>query len=312
MIRTLLALYPLLNLFACTLVQAPGEDQVLKETAILVEEVKQFGKTVGIEPTAALRQTTQESQALSMLWFWLQRAGTLALRTPIDVRMAMGFSTVKEKLPLEQVYRVDGYSVYYRQGNEFADERSVATIGFADEPIVRRVKVVLHEDLHGDQNFALTWDVEESVITPLGSLAAVKFFEHKGDSENARKALDSLEEERKVARELNDLVKEAERIFRTDPVEEAKRKVLAAMASFPTYHRQFQRQIRGQHPPTALEAKLSHDLAYYKYFDWIVALYEKSGDLRALIEDLKKLPRDAGSETVKEHLRQLNAKYSAR
>ncbi|HET8562829.1 MAG TPA: hypothetical protein VFM35_03035, partial [Candidatus Binatia bacterium] len=119
-------------------------------------------------------------------------------------------------------------------------------------------------------------------------------------------------EERKVARELNDLVKEAERIFRTDPVEEAKRKVLAVMASFPTYHRQFQRQIRGQHPPTALEAKLSHDLAYYRYFDWIVSLYEKSGDLRALIEDLKKLPRDAGSETVKEHLRQLNAKYSAR
>ncbi len=85
-----------------------------------------------------------------MLWLWMQRAGTLALHRPIDIRTAIGFSAEKERLKVEQVYRVDGYSVYYRQGNEFADSRSVATIGFAAQPIVRRVMVVLHEDLHGD------------------------------------------------------------------------------------------------------------------------------------------------------------------
>lgn len=40
---------------------------------------------------------------------------------------------------------------------------------------MRRVKVILHEDLHGDKNFALSWEVEESIVTPLGSLAAVEF-----------------------------------------------------------------------------------------------------------------------------------------
>ena len=41
-----------------------------------------------------------------MLWFWMQRVGTLALSVPVDIRMAIGFSTAKEDLELEQVYRV--------------------------------------------------------------------------------------------------------------------------------------------------------------------------------------------------------------
>ena len=109
----------------------------LKETANLIDEVKAFGKTIGIEPTPALSRTSEEGSALSMLWLWLQRAGTLALHAPVDIRLAIGFRTETERLRIEQVYRVDGYSVYYRQGNEFADSRSVATIGFAAEPVVR-------------------------------------------------------------------------------------------------------------------------------------------------------------------------------
>src|SRR5262249_47714988 len=65
----------------------------LEENARLVDEVKAFGKTLGIEPTEALSRTTQEQPTLSMLWLWMQRLGTLALRAPVDIRMAIGFST---------------------------------------------------------------------------------------------------------------------------------------------------------------------------------------------------------------------------
>src|SRR5262245_35029814 len=143
-----------LSLSCCSLVREHNTMR-LEENARLVEEVKAFGKTLGIEPTEALSRTTQEQAALSMLWLWMQRVGTLALRAPVDIRMAIGFSNAKEDLKLEQVYSVDGYSVYYRQGNEFADSRSVGTVAFAGEGTVRRVKVILHEDLHGDNNFAL-------------------------------------------------------------------------------------------------------------------------------------------------------------
>ena len=124
-----------LSLSSCTFARRDSAVR-LEENARLVEEVKAFGKTLGIVPTEALSRTSQERPTLSMLWFWMQRVGTLALHVPVDIRMAIGFSTAKEDLKLEQVYRVDGYSVYYRQGNEFADSRSVATAGFAGEGTV--------------------------------------------------------------------------------------------------------------------------------------------------------------------------------
>ena len=294
---------------ACTTIPVP--DGRLRETASLIGEVKIFGKALGIEPTPALSRTAQDGPALSMLWFWMQRNGTLALRGPMDVRMAVGFNLESDRLKVEQVYRVDGYSVYYRQGNEFSDSRAVATIGFADEPIVRRVKVILHEDLHGDVNFALAWEIEEAIVTPLGSLGAIEYFRHKGDEKNWKNAVASVSEERKVARELTALAEQAEKIFAAESPEAAKQKILAMLPSFPAYYRQFERQIRGQHPPTVLEAKLSHDLAYYRYFEQIAMLAEIAPNLTTLIDDLKRLPQDATVTTAEQFLRELSSKYHA-
>ena len=250
-----------------------NETELLEDASATIQEIKAFERDLGIEPTQALAQTSEQKTPTSMLWFWLQRTGTLALRTPIDVRLTLGFAKSKEEVALDQVYGVDGYSVYYRQGNEFADPRSVTTKGFARAGAVRQVSVVIHEDLHGDANFDLPWEIEESLITPLGSLAAA-----------------------------------AETIFSNQSVESAKEKIVAMIPSYPVYHRYFLRQIQGQDPETAVEAKLSHDLAYYRYFDQIVALYETTGDLKALLRDLRKAPRDA--ETLAAYLRSLEKSYA--
>jgi hypothetical protein len=302
-----------LSLSACALAERPGSqsEQRLRETAILIEEVKAFGKTLGIEPTDALSRTSAGDRALSMLWFWLQKAGTLAVSVSIDIRMAVGFDAAKEQLPLEQVYRVDGYSVYYRQGNEYADSRSAATPSFAAQGIVRRVNVILHEDLHGDANFALPWDIEESVVTPLGSLAALEYFKRKDDVENLQRAQAAVIEGRQISRELRELVREAEKIFRDISIDEAKQKILDRLSGYPAYQSMFQRQIAGQHPPTVLEAKLSHDLAYFRYFDAIVALAEKPVALKALIAELKKLSQDSTPDIADKFLQSLGAKYLA-
>jgi hypothetical protein len=301
-------------LFLCSCATIQSIDQTsggrLSDTARLIDDVKAFGKTLGIEPTPALSRTSREGPALSMLWLWMQRAGTLALRQPVDIRMAIGFGTEKERLKVEQVYRVDGYSVYYRQGNEFADPRSVATIGFAAEPAVRRVVVVLHEDLHGDANFALPWDIEEAIVTPLGSLAAIAYFGQKGDEPSRQNALAALNEERELCRELNALAEESKQILAALPIDEAKQAVLERLSRYPTYRRQFERQIRDQHPPTVVEAKLSHDLAYYRYFDRIAALAELAPDLKVLIGDVKRLPADASLELTDKFLQDLYSRYS--
>jgi len=303
----------LLALNACALSARSGfqSDEGLRETADLIQEVKAFGRTLGIEPTDALSRTTGEGRPLSMLWLWLQKAGTLARNRAVDIRMAVGLSTIKEKSKIEQVYRVEGYSVYYRQGNEFADPRSAVTPSFAAEGMVRRVQIILHEDLHGDANFDLPWDIEEAVVTPLGALAAAEYFKHKGDPENLKLAQSALNEGRQISRELRKLVNEAEAIFQNTPVEDAKQKILALLLSYPAYQSMFQRQIVGQHPATVLEAKLSHDLAYFRYFEAIVTVTEKPLAIDVLIAELKKLPRDATPELTDGFLDALESKYSA-
>lgn len=283
----------------------------LRRTADLIGRVKTFGLTIGIEPTEALARTAGSGPPLSMLWLWMQRMGTIALQGPVDVRLAIGFHNERERLKLEQVYRVDGYSVYYRQGSEFADGRALATAGFAAEPIVRRVMVVLHEDLHGDVNFKLPWEIEEALVTPLSALAAAEFFRREGDAGLLEHALDRVAEERRLARELNDLAHTAERLFKSAPWEEASAAIFALMAQYPAYEQRFRRQTRGQHPSTALEAKLSHDLAYYRYFDRIAGLAALAPDLKTLVQDLKVIPADATHTVAEEVLRRLEIKYSA-
>ena len=311
LIRVAGALFLFVMLSSCSTVPLAGDTARLRQTADLIEEVKAFGKTLGIEPTEALRQTVQGGSSLSMLWLWMQREGTLALRGPVDIHLAIGLNVEKEAPKLEQVYRVAGYSVYYRQGSEFADPRSVATVGFAEEALVRRAKVILHEDLHGDVNFALPWEIEEAIVTPLGSLAVIEYLRHKGDEKNLQNAAVSLAEERKVSRELMAVIDEAQRIFAAVKVDDAKQQILNKLANYPNYQRQFERQTRDQHSGTVLEAKLSHDLAYYRYFDAIAALAEKAPDLRTLIEDLKTLPKDTSHSVLQRYLGELDAKYSA-
>lgn len=296
---------------SCATILRPDAAARLQQTAGLIEEVKAFGKSLGIEPTAALSRTAREGAALSMLWLWMQREGTLALNAPMDIRTAIGYSAETQRVKVEQVYRVDGYSVYYRQGNEFADARSVATLDFAEEPIVRRVKVILHEDLHGDSNFALPWEIEEAIVTPLGSLATVEYFRWKGDERNLQNALTSVGEERQASKELNALVARARSIFGQESIDAAKQKVLALVGEYPVYQKQFERQVRGQHAPTVLEAKLSHDLAYYRYFDSIAGLAELAPNLKALIGDLKAIPVNASHAAIDEYLHGLGSKYSA-
>jgi hypothetical protein len=302
----------LCNVASCTLtVPDTGDNRGLEETVALVDAVKAFEKSLGVEPTQSLSYSSQRQSSLSMLWVWLQRAGTLALRGPIDIRMAIGFNADKERIPLERIYKVDGYSVYYRQGNEFADDRAVTTVGFAAEGAVRRVKVIIHEDLHGDRNFDLPWEVEESIVTPLGSLAAVEFFRRRGDEANLSRARAALANERELSRELASIVRRAEVIFAAEPPDEAKTNILSMLSEYPVYQRQFQRQTAAQNSATVLEAKLSHDWVYFRYFDAIAQLAEQSGALRELIDQLKGLPVDASVQDGENYLRQLFLRHRA-
>lgn len=303
----LLAPLLLSALLACSLARGAGDDEQkdFRETLALVQEVKAFGRTLGIEPTDALRQSSREKPARSMLWLWLQRLGTIALRTSLDVRLEIQFLAAKEDLPLEQLYLSGGYSIYFRQGNQFGDPRSIATIDFARDSVLMRVKTALHEDLHDDRNFDLPWEDEESIITPLGALAALEFFKHKADHANVKRSLQGIEEERTRSKELVAIAQAADQLFRMEPLSESRKKVIALVRSSPNYASWFDFHLERQDADRALEAKISHDLAYYKYYERIVSLYENRGELRTLIRDLKKIPQGMTGEALEKFLAEL-------
>jgi hypothetical protein len=287
------------------------DEKLLQDTVLLAKEVKEFGKTLGIVPTQALNQSTLEKPGQSMLWLWLQKRGTLAFRRPIDVRLWLRFAATKEQIPLDYLYNISDYSVYYRQGNQFGDSRSAATVDFARDSLPNKVKVVLHEDLHDARNFDLPWDIEESVVTPLSMLAALEFFEHKKDQASKQALLARIEEERMLSKELNRIATDAERRFRELPLADARKQIGESMPSYPTYARWYQHQVRGQDPDVVLEAKISHDLVYYRHYERIVALYQRRRDAKELIADLKKINRSIDADGLERFLRDLEEKYHA-
>jgi hypothetical protein len=294
----------LLSVCACTMTQARPriDEELLEETLALVKEVKEFGRSLGIEPTKALSQSSNLKPTKSMLWLWLQYKGTLAIRTPIDIRVAVRFSAPQERVPIEHLYNISGYSVYFRQGNEFGDVEAVTTGDFAKKSLFRRVMTVLHEDLHGDQNFALPWENEESIVTPLAMIATLQFLKYKGDEPGIKEAESVIKEEAQLSRELMDLAQQAQELFRTETVNEAKRKLLKIIASSGVYGRHYSYQMKNQDENVGMEAKVSHDLAYYRHFERILSLHSATGDLKTLIGELKNIPRDTDMEGLEKYL----------
>src|SRR5262245_43458381 len=290
-------------------VQPQSDQTLLQQTLLLVEQVKQYEKTLGIEPAEALTRSSQQKAVTSMLWIWLQRLGTIAVDRPIDARIAVKFSVPKEQVPLDRVYQAVGYSHYVRQGNQFGDEDSVITVDFAKETIATQVKIIIHEDLHDAKNFDLQWEIEESIITPLGMLAALEFLQQTSNSVGINDMKRAIEEERQVSRELNDLIREAEATFQNLPLREAREKVQRLLDSHPLYNRYYQYQIKDQDADLVLEAKLSHDLAYYRYFDRVVALYESMKDLKLLVQELKKIPPESDWKAVSAYFNKLDEQY---
>jgi hypothetical protein len=291
--------------------QSKADEKLMRETLALVKEVKEFGKTLGIEPTGALSEGSDEKPDKSMLWLWLQRKGTIALRTPIDIRVGLKFAAAQEQIPLQTLHQAGDYSLYFRQGNQFGDLDAVVTPDFARQSLFTKVMTIFHEDLHDDRNFDLKWEIEEPLVTPLSLLGALRYFRHKADHERAREAQSALEERARIAREILAVAEEGERLFGALPLPEARRALLKSIHSSGLYGRWFEHQLEKQEADTALEAKLSHDVAYYKYFARIMSLHGKAGDLKRLIDELKRIPRGADAAGAEKYISDLEIKYKS-
>lgn len=274
-----------------------GSEKLLDEAVARAAAVKAFGETIGIEPTDALRESTRAVPGASRLWIWVQKKGTLALRRPIDFVLQLGFRREKAEVPLDSVrhwHEMGGYSYYWRHSSEFESEEdaSAITVEFASEPVRRQVEVVLHEDLHANYPFkGWPFRINEGIVTPIADLAALAFFRARRDRAMVEAAEAHIEEQRKLSRELNRLANTIGGLFAAGPLAQARRQALRAVEQAPAYSRFFDYHVEDQSPMVLLEAKVSHDYAYYGLYAPVVDFYERNGSrIEKLIEVFKSAP----------------------
>ena len=278
------------------------DDELLRETVLLSGQVKEYGKTLGIEPTAALSKSAKEQKPVSIIILYTQKRGSLKFTNFKHLILTFHLSSGDMSIKKYSLYHPD-LSIFVRQVDEFSGDESVITLNFAKQSAAAKVATILHEDLHGFINIdvdSYLSKTQEILVTPLGFIAALKFFEYKNDPQNIIEISRQITYFRTMSKELNAL--ENEKITCPEIYE------IQLLDKFPVFKARFDSMRKSFSDCIAEEAIITHELRYWKYFDKVFALYEKSNDLKTLIEDMKKAPGKL--EELEKYMETLDAKYS--
>ena len=284
--------------------------ELLAQTLTFSKKVKEYGQTIGIDPSGVLSKTTDEIPPKSKIIIYLQKRGTLAINKNIDESLSINISKPESEVPIGDSYLYTEYfSAFLRQVNESATEDMPITIDFARASALRQAEVVLHEDLH--MNTMHTWESDnvESIVTPLAYLATLNFFKTNNDEANEKSAAIMINYFRKISLELNDFANSAENIYKSGiHYWVAQENIIQLLDSKTNYSIRFRQSLGGQNIYDVLEALVSMDLIYLRYFDKIVSLYEKINNIAIFITDMKKAP--GKTEDLDRYLEMLLQKYS--
>ncbi|MDO8522920.1 MAG: hypothetical protein Q7S12_01365 [bacterium] len=284
------------------------DDELLQETVELSKKVKEFGRTLGIKPSSGLTKSSLEKAITSSIDIYVQEKNKIG-KPPY---FSIYFSVACENIPLRPFNNyLAGHAVYLRCNSQFASEDATIALEFARASMARKVEVILHEDLHINTKQLYDSTYIESLVTPLGRLVALKFFESIGDLDSQNKVIRYISTYRSISKEIVNLVSELRALYSQSSSGDTSNftKALEILDRYPAYRKLMSRELSDQYFDAAFEAKISHDLMYYKDFDRIVTLYEKIGDLKTLIEEIKKAP--GSQEAIEKYLDELDQKYSA-
>lgn len=295
-----------------------NEDEILLGLAKnLSLEVKEFLKTLDIQPTKALTETSTEQATVSNFYIWCQLYGTIPYRQPLQLCIEVLFKKPKELIPIAdiQMYlKKDGkpYSIYARHENEFASEQAVITVAFSKSDTTRQVEVVAHEDIHevfSNHNWGI---VNESFTTALGYLVTLEFFKNKGDLDNAQKTEIYIDVLVNRSLELNELAWRLVNLFSNNPsLDNARKQAKKLVGDYPTYKQWYESNQSSKDLDLNInEAQISHDLAYFRYFDKIVTLYKLIGNLKTMVNELKNISANISDpKEVEEYLNLIESRY---
>jgi len=283
------------------------DDRLLEETVALSKEVKEFGKTLGIDRSPALTKSVLNAVPLSSITIYIQSVYFISKPSVAWIYFTKPCAALGIK---SMSGYTKEYSVYFRCVDEYADSSAIITPDFAKSSLERRVEVFLHEDLHTNTEQLYGGDYSESLVTPLAMIAALEYFKNKGDETAKNKIADYIKGWRVISLELNSLVKEINELYSAEPHDDLlSQKAQNILANkYPNFYRRLAQILKNQYFATGFNAAISGEFMYYKDFDRVISLYEKAGNAKALIEDIKNAP--AGKEDLEKYLEELDQKYS--
>ncbi len=283
------------------------DEEALNETILLSKKVKEFGKSLGIEPSEALTKSALTEPHRSFFRVYIQGKRKIKSLSAFTIN----FSVPCGNIPLKGFNNyAEEYSIFVRCIDEYAGNDATITPAFAKGSILRKVEVLLHEDLHANTRQLYPTDYAESIITPIAYLAALKYFESIGDAASQKIAVKYIDYYRTISKELLSLADELRDLYArtTEDDNAVTLNALNLLDDYPTYKKMLVGSLLEFYFDAAFEAKISHDLNYYKDFEKIILLSEKANNLKVLIEDIKQAPND--DDAVQKYLEQLDQKYS--
>jgi hypothetical protein len=272
-------------------------EKALKRAEYLSTEVKEFEKTLGIMPSTVLSKTTLQKRPRGRIWVYMQKQG---LVSPV-LSGFKGFNLPPGERDLSsdiQHYikkmqeEFPDLDIYVRGGFIYATS-SIITRGFANDSKANQVADVVHEDLHDNFHFVHN-NVEEAITTAFAFIVAKSFFTKTGN-EVAVANINKTISNRCVAlskslRHTTELVNDLFVKFENFGYKNIRKRIHAYILKHePLYEWEFRH--RRADNPQALEALISHDLAYFGYCDKTLEVITKFGLENALML-FKTLPTD--------------------
>lgn len=267
----------------------PEEENLLKETLALSFKIKEFERTIGMEPSEIFTKTSNDAAPTSFLRVWVKNFYTTPFDEGLIMLISVRFKSSADKIPELDVnlYGKQSrlHSYYFRIIDAVADPSMVITVNFAKYSVLKKARIIIHEDLH--LNDAI--HSGEKFVTPLGDIAALTFFKNQGDDENVSEMQKKITELRQYSKEINTIVKELQKLYKGDvPFDKKQIEALKIVNSYLMYSKFYNEQMSGQDKVHGLEAKFHHDFEYYRYYDDVWNLYEKNGqDLKSLVAELR-------------------------
>lgn len=284
------------------LTKDPSLDLETKEKLLLVLEVRQFCKEVGLIPKGSFTQYTKieddvlvwvlsgslKHRLVAKTW-WFPIVGNIPYKGFFELEDAK-----EGKKELEQA----GYDTFLRSSDAFS------TLGWFNDPLLSTVlkrdklsivNTVIHEIVHNTIWIKNNAAFNETMANAIANIGTIEFYKNKQDTQMLTKSIESMEKEIAYARllettleELNNLYKDSENL--TESLEQNRQII------FENFQNQLQTLSKAKNLANLRvnNAYFLGQATYFNKFNLFIKLHEKQGrSLQNMLTVLNEIKEDS-------------------